>query len=55
MVQPWSVWLSWLAKGRRFDSWLGHMPQLQVRSLVGVHIRGNQLMFLSLSSSLLLS
>ena len=35
-------------KGRGFDSWSGHVPGLQVQSLVGAH----QPMFLSLSFSL---
>ena len=30
-----------------FDSWSGHIPRLQVRSLVRVCMRSNQLMFLS--------
>ena len=31
----------------RFDSQSGHIPRLQVQSLVRVHTRGNQSMFLS--------
>ena len=38
-------------KGCQFDSWSGHMPGLQVWSLIEVPMRGNRtLMFLSLSS-----
>ena len=39
--------LSHKAKGHWFDSMLGHMPGWQVQSLVRVHTRSNQLMFLS--------
>ena len=34
-------------KGHWFDSWSWHMPGLWVQSLVGVHMKGNQWMFLS--------
>ena len=34
------------ARGHWFDSWSGHMPGLWVWSLVGVHTRGNWMMFL---------
>ena len=40
------------AEGRRFNPWLGHMLGLQAWSPVGAHVRGNQLMFLSLSFSI---
>ena len=45
--------LSWLGvshkvRGRRFNSWSGHMPGLQVRFPDGTHTRGNQSMFLLL-------
>ena len=39
--------LSHKAKGCWFDSQLGHMPGLWAWSLVGMYVRGNQLMFLS--------
>ena len=35
------------AKGHQFYSWSEHMLGLQVWSLVGAHMRGNQSMFLS--------
>ena len=38
-------------KGCGFDSQLGHIPRLQIWSLVCVYMGGNQLMFLSLSLS----
>ena len=44
-------------KGQRFNSWSGHIPGLWVRSPVGVHMKGNQSMYLSpinVSLSLLL-
>ena len=34
-------------KFARFDFQSGHMPRLQVQTLVGAHMAGNQLMFLS--------
>ena len=39
-------------KGLRFDSWSGHIPGLRVWSPVGVCMRGNQSMLLSLPPSL---
>ena len=39
--------LSHRPKGSEFVSWPGHMPRLQVQSLVGVRARANQSMFLS--------
>ena len=33
-------------KGCWFNSWPGHMPRLQVWSLVEIHTKGNQSMFL---------
>ena len=39
--------LSHNSKGLRFDSLSGHMPRLQVWSLVGVHTGGNQWIFLT--------
>ena len=42
-------------KGCRFDPWSGHIARLWVRSQVGVHPGGNQLMFLSLFHFLSLS
>ena len=36
-------------KGCRLISWSGHIPRLQVQSLVRAYTRGNQSMFLSLS------
>ena len=50
---PWLVWLSFIGvsspkpKSRRFNFQSGHMPRLWVQSLVRVHSRGNQLIFLS--------
>ena len=38
--------LSYTTKVCRFDSWSGHIPRLQVRSLVGLLMRGNIPMFL---------
>ena len=38
-----------------FNSWLGHIPRLQVRLPVGVHTGGNWQMFLSLALSPFLS
>ena len=35
-----------------FDSWSGHMPGLQVQSLVRACVEGNRWVFLSLSFSL---
>ena len=32
-------------KGHEFDSWSGHIPRLQVRSLVGEPMEGDQSMF----------
>ena len=32
-----------------FDPWSGRIPRLWVQSLIGVHVRGNRLMYLSLS------
>ena len=53
---PWPAWLSWMTcckvKGSRFDSWSGHVPMVCVPSPLGVHTKGNQLMFLFLSFSL---
>ena len=49
--------LSHRLKGHRFDSWSGHIPRLQVRSLVGMHMRRQSIdasltsMFLSFSQS----
>ena len=39
--------LPYKLKGHKFESQSGHMPVLWVRSPVGVHARGSQLMFLS--------
>ena len=35
------------SEGHRLYSWSGHIPGLYTRSLDGVHVRGNWLMFLS--------
>ena len=37
------LYIKWL----QVDSWSGHIPGLQGQSLVRVHTRGNQSMFLS--------
>ena len=42
-------------KGRGFCSWSGHIPRLQVRSLVGESMRDNQTKSVCLSLSLSLS
>ena len=39
-VEPWPVWLRWLEHRR-------YTKKLRVRSLVQVHMIGNQLMFVS--------
>ena len=49
---PWPAWLSWLgmsckAKGCQFDSWSGHVPELQAWFLVGACATGNRSMFVS--------
>ena len=48
--KSWLVWLSGLgiipqSERHQFDSQAGHMPGMQVQSLVRTHARGNQLMF----------
>ena len=48
-VAQWAGASAHKQKGRRFDSWTGHMPRLQVWFPVGVHTRGNRLLFLSFS------
>ena len=51
--QSQSRWLSWLKhhlihqKVMGFDSWLGHIPRVRVKSLVRVCLGESQLMFLS--------